>query len=113
VRRVTAFAESIEAAGIPLVWTGVPPFKSSSMSSDMLAFNDIYSRAAEEAGGTFVDIWEGFVDENGTFTFTGPDMNGQPVRLRAGDGINLTRPAKRKIAFYVEKPLAKLLGPAI
>ncbi|MCT7377512.1 DUF459 domain-containing protein [Chelativorans salis] len=112
-RRVTAFAGAVETADVPLIWTGLPPFKSSSMSSDMLAFNDIHSRAAEAAGGTFVDIWEGFVDENGAFVFTGPDMNGQPVRLRGSDGINLTRPAKRKVAFYVEKPLGKLLGGAV
>lgn len=111
-RRVTDFAGTIEDAGIPLVWTGLPPFKSSSMSSDMLAFNDIHKQVVEAVGGTFVDIWEGFVDENGAFTFTGPDMNGQPVKLRGSDGINLTRPARRKVAFYVEKPLNKLLGDA-
>jgi len=113
LRRVDAFAEAIKAKGVPLIWTGVPPFKSSSMSSDMLAFNDIYKQAAEAADGSFVDIWEGFVDENGAFTFTGPDMNGQPVRLRSSDGINFTRAAKRKVAFYVEKPLAKILGAAV
>ncbi len=41
---------------------------------------------------------------------TGPDLNGQPARLRANDGINLARPGKRKVAFYTEKPLYKLLG---
>ena len=111
--RVNAFAEKIKAAGIPLIWTGVPPFKSQSMSSDMLAFNDIYSKAAQAVGGSFVDIWEGFVDENGAFASVGPDMNGQPVRLRGSDGINLTDAGKRKIAFYVEKPLAKILGTAV
>lgn len=110
--RVTNFAETITDAGIPLVWAGLPPFKSSSMSSDMLAFNDIHKQAVEAVGGTFVDIWEGFVDENGAFTYTGPDINGQPVKLRGSDGINLTRPARRKVAFYVEKPLNKLLGNA-
>lgn len=110
--RVTDFAATIKDAGIPLVWTGLPPFKSSSMSSDMLAFNDIHKQAVETVGGTFVDIWEGFVDENGAFTFTGPDINGQSVRLRGSDGINLTRAGRRKVAFYVEKPLSKLLGNA-
>lgn len=112
VRRVTAFAETIQDAGIPIIWVGLPPFRSQSMSSDMLAFNDMYKQAAEEVDGTFVDIWDGFADENGAFTFTGPDVNGQPVRLRGSDGINLTRPAKRKVAFYVEQPLNKLLGSA-
>ena len=38
-----------------------------------------------------MDIWDGFVDENGAYVSTGPDINGQPARLRAGDGINLTK----------------------
>lgn len=112
-KRITAFAQAVRKRDIPLVWTGLPPFKSSSMTSDVLAFNDIYKQVVEKAGGEFVDIWDGFVDENGSFVFTGPDMNGQPVRLRGSDGINLTRPAKRKVAFFVEKPLAKILGQAV
>ena len=32
-------------------------------------------------------------------------MNGQPVRLRSDDGINLSKAGKRKVAFYAEKPL--------
>src|SRR5690606_16305146 len=78
----------------------------------MLAFNDVQKTAVEATGGTFIDIWDGFADENGAFTSTGPDMNGQPVRLRSSDGINLTREARRKIAFYLEKPLNQILGPA-
>lgn len=112
-QRVATFAAAVEDRQIPLVWSGLPSFKSSSMSSDMLAFNDIYKTAVEAIDGSFVDIWDGFVDENGGFVFTGPDMNGQPVRLRGSDGINLTRAGKRKVAFYVEKPLNKLLGEAV
>lgn len=110
--RVKTFADAVAARDIPLIWTGLPPFKSTTMSSDMLVFNDIYKHAAEDAGGTFVDIWEGFVDENGNFVFNGPDVNGQTVQLRGSDGINLTRAARRKVAFYVEKPLNKILGGA-
>jgi hypothetical protein len=90
----------------------MPSFKVSSMSADMLAFNDIYRSAAEEVGGEFIDIWDGFIDENGAFAVVGPDMNGQRVRLRGSDGINLTSAGKRKVAFYVERPLNKLLGNA-
>ena len=32
--------------------------------------------------------------------------------MRSGDGINRSGPGKRKVAFYAEKPLAKLLGEA-
>jgi hypothetical protein len=80
------------------------------MTSDMLAFNDIYRSAAHDNGGEFIDIWDGFDDEHGAFVTTGPDINGQPVRLRSDDGINITKAGKRKLAFYTEKPLMKILG---
>jgi hypothetical protein len=110
--RARKLAAAIRQARVPLFWVGMPSFKVSSMSADMLAFNDIYRSAAEEVGGEFIDIWDGFIDENGAFAAVGPDMNGQRVRLRGSDGINLTSAGKRKVAFYVERPLNKLLGNA-
>jgi hypothetical protein len=112
VRRAEALTKAVRDRKIPLVWVGQPAFKYASMSSDMLAFDDIYQRVAEAAGGDYVDIWDGFVDENGAFRFTGPDVNGQPVRLRSDDGITLSKAGKRKVAFYVEKPLNRMLGAA-
>jgi hypothetical protein len=108
--RTDALAGAIKGKSLPFIWVGLPAFKSPKVSSDLIAFNDIYRKSAESAGGTFIDIWDGFVDENGAFVMNGPDMNGQPVRLRGSDGISLSKPGKRKVAFYVEKPLNKLLG---
>ncbi|MBL8584317.1 MAG: DUF459 domain-containing protein [Rhizobiaceae bacterium] len=108
--RSATLAKAIGDTRVPLLWVGMPPFKSTKMSSDMLAFNDMYQTAAEAADGEFIDIWDGFVDENGAYVGTGPDINGQPVRLRASDGINMTRAGKRKVAFYLEKSLNRLLG---
>jgi len=108
--RAGALGSTIQAGKVPFLWVGMPSFKTTKMTSDMLAFNDIYRAAAEKAGGEFVDVWDGFVDENGAFISTGPDVNGQPVRLRADDGINMTRAGKAKLAFYAEKPLLKILG---
>lgn len=108
--RTDALAAAIRQRGLPIIWVGLPAFKSASVSSDILALNDIYRKSAETAGGTFVDIWDGFVDENGAFVTNGPDMKGQAVRLRGSDGVTLTTAGKRKVAFYVEKPLNKLLG---
>ncbi|MCA0010914.1 DUF459 domain-containing protein [Mesorhizobium sp. B292B1B] len=111
-RRTEAFGKAIASAKVPFLWVGMPAFRVSKMTSDMLAFNDIYRQAAESHGGEFVDIWDGFVDENGAFVTSGPDINGQPVRLRSDDGINMSKAGKRKLAFYTEKPLMKVLGLA-
>ncbi|MCZ8544381.1 DUF459 domain-containing protein [Mesorhizobium qingshengii] len=108
--RTDAFGKAIAEAKVPFLWVGMPAFRVPKMTSDMLAFNDIYRQAAEAHGGEFVDVWDGFVDENGAFVTSGPDMNGQPVRLRADDGINVSKAGKRKLAFYTEKPLLKILG---
>jgi hypothetical protein len=108
--RATKFAKAIHDHAIPYIWVGQPAFKYKSMLSDMLVFNDVYKNVAADTGGTFVDIWDGFVDENGAFIYNGPDVNGQPVQLRGSDGINLTSAGKAKVAFYAEKPLKKLLG---
>ena len=111
-RRVADLAKQVRDRGLPLFWVGLPSFKSGSMTADMLAFNDIYRTTAENLGAEFIDIWEGFVDDSGAFSAVGPDMNGQRVRLRGSDGINLTRAGKRKVAFYAERPLNRMLGAA-
>ncbi len=109
-RRVLAFGKEVTSRKIPLLWVGLPAFESDSMTADAVQMNQLYRNQLESIGGEFVDIWDGFVDENGTFIVTGSDVNGQQVRLRTTDGINLTQAGRRKLAFYVEKPARRLLG---
>lgn len=110
--RAAALTTIIAGNKIPLIWVGQVPFSSGKMTADMLAFNDVYNSAVTSIGGSYVDIWNGFADENGKFVTLGADLNGQNVRLRAKDGINITRAGKRKIAFFAEKPLRRILGGA-
>lgn len=97
----------------PLLWVGLPSFKAANTSAAATQFNTIYRAETARAQGEFVDIWDGFVDETGKFVLTGSDINGLPVRLRTSDGINMTAAGKRKMAFYAEKPLRKMLGELI
>ncbi|AJD42768.1 SGNH family esterase protein [Rhizobium gallicum bv. gallicum R602sp] len=109
-KRVLNFGKEITNRKIPLLWVGLPAFESPSMTADAVQMNQLYRKQVESIGGEFVDIWDGFVDENGQFVVTGSDINGQQVRLRTSDGINLTQAGRRKVAFYVEKPARRLLG---
>ncbi len=108
--RVAQFSTTLKSLGVPVIWVGLPPFKSTQMSADYLAFNDIYRRETQNIGGTFIDIWEGFVDDQGAFTINGFDYTGQPAKLRGSDGINLATAGKRKIAFFAEKAIRAALG---
>lgn len=111
-RRVDELISILRERKTPLLWVGLPAFKSPSMTADMVALNALFRNRVERAGGEFIDIWDGFVDEQGKFIFTGSDINGQQVRLRGSDGINLTKAGRRKVAFYVEKSARRLLGDA-
>lgn len=111
-RRAATLASVVRGNGTPLLWVGMPAFQSTAMTADMVTFNTLFRTETEKVGGTFVDVWDGFVDEGGKFIITGSDINGQQVRLRGSDGINLTKAGKRKLAFYVEKDIRQILGDA-
>lgn len=108
--RVQSILKIGKDANIPLVWVGLPAFKSPKSSAAAVQFNTIYRNEASRVGAEFVDVWDGFVDENGKFIQSGSDHNGQPARLRTSDGVGLSAAGKRKLAFYVEKPIRKILG---
>jgi hypothetical protein len=112
VARINRFAKIVRGSDTPMIWVGGPPFRFKSMSADILAFNDFYRTAVEAVGGSFVDIWDGFVDQDGAFVLSGSDINGQTVRLRNSDGISFTNAGKRKLAFYVERQIRQMFGAA-
>lgn len=108
--RVAELATVAAGTRIPVIWVGLPAFRPQNMTADALRLNTIYRSSIEKVNGEFVDVWEGFVDQEGRFIVTGSDITGQPVRLRGNDGINFTGPGKRKLAFYVEKSVRRYLG---
>ena len=63
-----------------------------------------------KAGITYVDVWDGFVDEAGRFLQKGPDFEGQIRQLRTYDGVYFTKPGARKLAHYVEREVTRLLA---
>jgi hypothetical protein len=65
---------------------------------------------AGKTGITYVDVWDGFVDEAGCFLQKGPDFEGQIRQLRSYDGVYFTKPGARKLAHYVEREITRLLA---
>jgi hypothetical protein len=108
--RIDKLAEIVTSRKIPLLWVGLPSFQSPSLSADAVTLNAMYRNEMEKLGGEFVDVWDGFADEDGKFVVTGSDINGQQVRLRNSDGITFTKAGKQKLAFYVERFVRRHLG---
>lgn len=107
-KRIGAITTSGVAGNIPVLWVGLPPVKLGRMNADYLTFNEMYRSSIEAAGGTYVDVWDGFTNAEGKFVSAGPDINGQIVRLRGSKGINMTRAGKEKLAFFADKELKRL-----
>ena len=109
IKRVDATISALKSAGVPVIWVGLPSQRNTKPSADSAYLNEIYRSRAEKAGITYVDIWDGFVDESGHYSPQGPDYEGQIRRLRSDDGVYFTKFGARKIAHYVQREIERLL----
>lgn len=110
--RIDAIANAFAGKRVPLIWVGAPPMQNGRLSADMITFNDLYRQRVEKAGGQYVDLWGGFVDAENRYAATGPDVSGQPVRLRLGDGIHFTAAGARKAAHFVDLVIRRMIEAA-
>ena len=109
-KRVDAIASVFKERRIPVVWIGLPPMKNSKISEDLVAMNEIYKESVQRNGGAYVDIWPGFVDDENRYTPDGPDVDGEPAKLRTNEGIFFTRAGSRKVAFFADTEIKRILG---
>jgi lysophospholipase L1-like esterase len=109
-KRIDDMIAALKTKGVPVVWVGLPAIRGPRSTGDMSYLDELFRARAEKAGITYVDVWDGFVDENGRYAVQGPDFEGQTRRLRAGDGIHFTKPGAVKLAHYVEHELRRLMS---
>lgn len=100
----------LKTKGVPILWVGLPAVRGPKATSDMLFLDALYRDAAGKAGITYVDVWDGFVDDAGRFAQQGPDFEGQIRRLRSSDGVYFTKAGARKLAHYTEREIRRVLG---
>jgi uncharacterized protein len=110
IKRIDATIAALKSAGVPVIWVGLPSQRGTKASQDSSYLNELYRSRAEKAGITYVDIWDGFVDESGHFAQSGPDFEGQTRRLRAGDGVHFTQAGARKLAHYVQREIERVIA---
>jgi hypothetical protein len=108
-KRIDQMIAALKSKGVPVVWVGLPAVRGPRATTDMSYLDELYRARADKAGITYVDIWDGFVDDKGNFAVQGPDFEGQIRRLRTYDGINFTKAGAEKLAHYVERELRRLL----
>ena len=100
---------ALKSKGVPVIWVGLPAIRGSKATSDMSYLDELYRERAERAGIIYVNIWDGFVDEDGDYAVQGPDFEGQIRRLRTADGVYFTKAGAVKIASYVDHELRRVM----
>ena len=109
-RKIDEMIGVLKSKGVPVLWVGLPAVRGAKATADMLYLNTLYRDAAGRAGITYVDVWDGFVDEGGRYMLQGPDFEGQIRRLRSYDGVFFTKAGARKLAHYAEREITRLLA---
>ena len=109
-KKVEELIAVLKSKGVPVLWVGLPAIRGPKGISDMLFLDALYRDGAGKAGITYVDVWDGFVDEAGRLLQKGPDFEGQIRQLRSYDGVYFTKPGARKLAHYVDREITRLLA---
>jgi uncharacterized protein len=92
-----------------VLWVGLPAVRGPKATSDTLFLDALYRSAAGKNGITYIEVWDGFVDEAGRFQQKGPDFEGQIRQLRSADGVYFTKAGARKLAHYVDREITRVL----
>jgi hypothetical protein len=108
-RRIDEMIGVLKSKAVPVFWVGLPSIRGQRATSEMVYLNDLYRARAEKAGITYIDVWDGFVEDSGSYSNYGPDLEGQTRRLRSGDGAHFTRAGARKLAHYVEREIRRVM----
>jgi hypothetical protein len=106
-KRVDQMIAALKSTGAPVIWVGLPAIRGAKSTGDISYLDELYRSRAERAGIAYVDIWDGFVDDQGRYTLQGPDFEGQMRRLRSADGVHFTKAGAVKLASYVDRELRR------
>ncbi|MGH6672895.1 MAG: SGNH/GDSL hydrolase family protein [Xanthobacteraceae bacterium] len=113
-KRIDDMIAALKSMNVPVLWVGLPAIRGTRSTADMSYLDELYHEAADRAGITYVDIWDGFVDEDGRYSVEGPDFEGQTRRLRTADGVHFTKYGALKLAHLVDQDLSRVLAnPAV
>lgn len=110
--RVDKLMKVLKQAGVAVYWVGLPVMRRGDANEDAQVQNEVFRERAYLNGIKFIDSFAGFADEQGGYSAHGPDVTGKQRLLRDDDGIHFTEAGNRKLAYFVERELARDLTQA-
>ena len=98
-KRVGKAMDILTKGGRRAYWVGNPIMRDPGYRDRISMMDKIYKAEAEKHPGVFyIPTWALFTNEKGAYAEYLPDANGDPVLMRASDGIHLTRAGGDRMA---------------
>jgi len=111
-RRIDRLMRAFKTKNASVYWLGLPNFARGDANELAQRMNDVIRERAYLNGYKYIDVYQGFADENGAYSSYGPDLEGAIRLLRLRDGVNFTTAGNRRLAHFVEKELRSDLTQA-
>jgi hypothetical protein len=106
-RRAAEVMDALAAGGRRLYWVGMPMPRSEKMRPMFQSLNAAVRKAADGYPlVTFVDIWADF-SPDGRYSDFLPDASGREVKVRARDGIHLSKEGAEMVAAKIRALIRK------
>jgi len=102
---VAALLAVLERARVAVYWVGLPPMLSREIDGVAKTVTGLQREAIDKAGIRFLDIRPQFADADGSYAENGFDVNGEFVRLRSRNGVNLLRSGNDRLASILLEEL--------
>lgn len=110
-RRVTAFADAVAPSGQHVFWLAMPPMRQRKLDERMQRMNAIFEQQmAARANGHLIETHSVLADADGGYADS-LRISGKNVRVRAQDGMHLSRAgAQVLVEHVVPRVQAQLVG---
>lgn len=109
--RVDSVLAALNEAKLPILWVGHPQVRDPEYNEDMKLLNGIFEAEATRAKASFVPIWDVFAGEDGGYDAYGKGLESATERLRADDGVHLSRAGYDVLAHFLQARIDSMLQP--
>ena len=112
-QRIDRLMRALRKEKSAVYWVSLPILRGSEADEFAQTMNDVFRERAFRNGIKLIDVYTGFIGENGGYSAYGPDLEGDQKLLRLKDGINFTAAGAAKLAHFVEREIKRDLSEAM
>ena len=103
--RIDTILTELKSTGRDVYWVGLPIVGKKNFAKGYKYLNGIYKERAEANGIQYIESWDWFASENGSFQMSGTTSDGKKRTLRAKDKVHFTPVGYHEIGRLVAREI--------